>query len=561
MDKNYSTHLQLAFKTRITLVIFGFFLFFILLETGLRLGGGVLLSMQEYRNKQTLKQKGAYRILCLGESTTAGQYPAFLEESLNRRNTGIKFSVIDKGIGGATTADILGRLEYNIDKYRPDMVITMMGINDWGEHIPYEAATTSKSTLFFRSFRTYKLARLLWLHILTKAKEIRLYKPKKDRQHSGGIFPGIRLKEAYAESVSTEDRFREAIALNPKNDDVYVKLGWFYRNQGKFSQAEGAFKKAIELNPKNNYAYSGLGWLYRNQNKFSQAEETFRKAIALNPKNDDVYVKLGWFYRNQGNFSQAEGAFKKAIELNPKDDPAYFGLGWLYEHQSKLSQGEDIFKKAVELNPKNANAYFALGRVYQLQGKFSQAEETFRKAIELNPKDDHTYFELGRVYQLQGKFSQAEDLFKKAIELHPENDSIYGALLVLYEEMGKPELAKEYAEKANTARLRYYKPVTVNNYRKLKEILDKKGIRLVCMQYPMRSIEPLKKMFEGDKKGIIFVDNEKIFRDAVKKEGCRAYFTDMFAGDFGHCIPRGNKLLAENIANTILREVFGNLTR
>ena len=451
------------------------------------------MSMQEYRNKQTLKQKGAYRILCLGESTTAGQYPAFLEESLNRRNTGIKFSVIDKGIGGATTADILGRLEYNIDKYRPDMVITMMGINDWGEHIPYEAATTSKSTLFFRSFRTYKLARLLWLHILTKAKEIRLYKPKKDRQHSGGIFPGIRLKEAYAESVSTEDRFREAIALNPKNDDVYVKLGWFYRNQG--------------------------------------------------------------------NFSQAEGAFKKAIELNPKDDPAYFGLGWLYEHQSKLSQGEDIFKKAVELNPKNANAYFALGRVYQLQGKFSQAEETFRKAIELNPKDDHTYFELGRVYQLQGKFSQAEDLFKKAIELHPENDSIYGALLVLYEEMGKPELAKEYAEKANTARLRYYKPVTVNNYRKLKEILDKKGIRLVCMQYPMRSIEPLKKMFEGDKKGIIFVDNEKIFRDAVKKEGCRAYFTDMFAGDFGHCIPRGNKLLAENIANTILREVFGNLTR
>ena len=90
----------------------------------------------------------------------------------------------------------------------------------------------------------------------------------------------------------------------------------------------------------------------------------------------------------------------------------------------------------------------------------------------------------------------------------------------------------------------------------IKEILTKKGIKLVCVQYPMRSIEPLKKIFIGDEEGIIFVDNEKIFRDAVKKEGNTAYFKDMFSGDFGHCTYKGNKLLAENIANTILKEVF-----
>ena len=127
----------------------------------------------------------------------------------------------------------------------------------------------------------------------------------------------------------------------------------------------------------------------------------------------------------------------------------------------------------------------------------------------------------------------------------------------MYEEMGKPELAKEYAKKANTARLGYYKPVTVNNYHKLKEVLDKRGIRLVCVQYPMRNIGPLKRIFEGNEEGIIFVDNERIFRDAVKKDGSRAYFKDMFGGDFGHCTPKGNRILAENIASIILREVFG----
>jgi hypothetical protein len=30
----------------------------------------------------------------------------------------------------------------------------------------------------------------------------------------------------------------------------------------------------------------------------------------------------------------------------------------------------------------------------------------------------------------------------------------------------------------------------------------------------------------------------------------------MFGGDFGHCTPKGNMLLAQNIADVILGEVF-----
>jgi len=30
----------------------------------------------------------------------------------------------------------------------------------------------------------------------------------------------------------------------------------------------------------------------------------------------------------------------------------------------------------------------------------------------------------------------------------------------------------------------------------------------------------------------------------------------MFGGDFGHCTHKGNRLLAENIANVIFKEVF-----
>ncbi|MCB4790497.1 MAG: hypothetical protein LHV68_01280 [Elusimicrobia bacterium] len=73
-------------KRKIVLILLGIFLSITLLEIGLRLSGYTYLYLQEYGNRKALNNKGTYRILCLGESTTAGQYPQYLEEELNNRH-------------------------------------------------------------------------------------------------------------------------------------------------------------------------------------------------------------------------------------------------------------------------------------------------------------------------------------------------------------------------------------------------------------------------------------------------------------------------------------------
>ena len=439
-------------------------------------------------------QRGEYRILCLGESTTQGQYPPFLEKALNQRNIGIKFSVIDKGLNGTNTWVIVSRLESYLDTYHPDMVITMMGINDAGPHMPYEPVSDSKAINFLKSFRIYKLTRLLWLHIVSRLGERKSYKLS---NYTTLLKPSLRKSE-----------LQQVVAE---------------KNNVLLSEESTKLKKAIELNPRGEGAYVGLGWLYKIQGKLSEAEESF----------------------------------KKAIELNPRGEGAYFELGWLYREQGKRSESEESFKKAIEINSKGEWAYIGLGRLYHEQGKLSEAEELFKKAIELNPRGEVAYFELGWLYHEQGKLSEAEELFKKAIELNPGSDRLYGALEVLYTEKGNMELARKYGKEARDLGLSYYVPNTTSDYHKLKTVLDKRGITYVCVQYPIRNLEPLKKIFQGNDKGIIFVDNERIFRDAVAKDSHQNYFRDMFGGEFGHCTEKGNRLLAENIANVILKEVFG----
>jgi tetratricopeptide (TPR) repeat protein len=536
---------------KILTIIFGLLLCSLLLELGLRAAGSAFLSLQERRNRAAIRQKGAYRIMCLGESTTAlggvYSYPSQLNRILNQRGNGIKFSVINKGVCGVNTAHILDNLGSYLDDYRPDMVITMMGINDKGPNMFFEHVPGSKAVNFIKSFRIYKLTRIIWLNIVNAGSR---------RLSSESRAPGICPERLEAPQSNELSKLEEAIKLDPQNEWPYVEIGSLYRIQGKVYEAEALLNKALELNPGNYWPYAELGWIYRDQGRLAEAKALFKKAKELNPKNDWPSLGVGWFYRAHGQSSQAEAALKKAIETNPGNYGAYTGLGWFYRAQARFSKAESAFRKAIELAPRHDGAYVGLGWLYKAQGKILEAEEFFKKAIEVNPQDDWPYIELGAIYQDQGKFSEAAEFFKKAIEVNPRNIWIYRILKVLYIEMGDPQLARECDKKANELRADDYPTVVIDNYNKLKAALDRRGIVYLCTQYPLRSLEPLRRIFQGNAGGIIFVDNQGVFQDALKKKGYNEYFTDKFGGDFGHCTPEGNRLLAENIANAVLDKLW-----
>ncbi len=160
---------------KILLILLGICLTTVILEIGLRSAGFILDSLREYRNEVSAKQKGVYRIICLGESTTVHggdkSYPAQLEKILNASDIGIKFSVINKGTAGMTTFDIMQKFKDNLRRYEPNMVIAMMGINDHDNFIQTKDKTRQVEATFFNQYKICKLAKLLWLHTTAKIEQ------------------------------------------------------------------------------------------------------------------------------------------------------------------------------------------------------------------------------------------------------------------------------------------------------------------------------------------------------------------------------------------------------
>src|SRR5262249_34442654 len=106
----------------------------VLLEGGLRIAGWLFLRVQESRNRASLAEGRPYRVLCIGESTTAlgGEeaYPHQLEQILNQQAGRNLVSVVNRGVPAVNTDYILGTIPALLARYRPDVVVAMMGIND-----------------------------------------------------------------------------------------------------------------------------------------------------------------------------------------------------------------------------------------------------------------------------------------------------------------------------------------------------------------------------------------------------------------------------------------------
>ena len=526
-------------RHKILLILAGILACAVLLEIILRLGGGLFFLVQRHQNQTGLETNGDVRILCLGESTTAlggaHAYPYQLEHILNTSQDKIKFSVINKGIPSITTSHIVAHLEKYLDEYHPQIVTVMMGINDGATLKDVYEARHAPGMPLLKNFRVYKFFKLLKAHLSEIRSEI-----------------GIRNAEKKLKEIKRQ------IDRHPSSKN-YAKLAGFYRVLVKLEEEEEALLKAIELNPKNYEALGYLGVNLRRQGEHQKAAGFFERAVENSPDEGDfklmVTTLLAEAYTLSGQYKEAEAVHRKAMAEIPGYVNGYYFIGDLYRKQGRCDEALQYFRQQLDINPGSVLTYGKMAFCLRKKGLNDTAERLLRQGLKLNPKTVIIYAELGSQLLAEKKYAEAEKIFKKAMTLKKDqfegiDINLADDLLASYKGQGRTAEAAKL-QKLIDAYNDHYNFVTYTNYQKLRNILKQRNIILVVVQYPMRSVGPLKKILNGSG-DYILVDNEKSFQEAVQDKGYDALFYDRFAGDFGHFTKAGHRLIAQNIARRIL---------
>ena len=199
---------------------------------------------------------------------------------------------------------------------------------------------------------------------------------------------------------------------------------------------------------------------------------------------------------------------------------------------------EVILKTALANNPSDENLRVNLGRLYVANGKLDSAEKLFKQVIESNPRNNCLRFEFSELYMKQKRYADAESLLQEQIEVHGETLLANTKLLDCYKKQGKTEKVKILEEKIRPEN----KITDINAIRIINKISDR-GTQLIIMNYP-RSDYISRDILRGTN----FVDNRQEFDNIPENKK-----KHLFAVDNVHCSGDGNRIIAENVMNHILK--------
>lgn len=543
---------KLIHKT--ALVLLGVLITVVLLEAGLRLAGSVFFLRQQLVNRLTLGRDEAVRILCIGESTTAlgdeFAYPRQLEKILNKRSPEHRFAVINKGVPGTNTGEILVNVEEYLDTYRPHVVLVMMGIND-REQQDRMTESGSAGRPWYAALRTANLLR--W--IATGIGERRFMKEAERALEAEDADPArlIGLAQHFRERrrfEMAEQLLRRAVELKPDYGPPHMELAEFYWDRERVDDILTVLETAADLDLRYERRLQ-VADFYRQLDKPAESEEACRKAIEQRPRDEEAYVRLAALHLSDNDPQGARAALDTFWPLAPPLDDGQFELAVYAFLDGEVEMAREILAHPVDPATEDPLDLETLATRYWDLGRRETAGEIYERVRELLPENTVANTRLLQLRAYRKQAEAADDMLAELWDSARANQDFLKLYADVFNVPNVPDAAGRQPMPDYTETM--YTEATRRNFRRLAGLLRERNIRLAVMQYPMRAIAPLQRLLENAE-DIIFISNEDLFQEAVRDKGYSAIFTDLFAGDFGHGTPEGNRLLAENAADHILLE-------
>ncbi len=243
----------------------GIIISLIVLELVLRLVGAVYTDISLHDTASTREHGASFVILCVGDSFTQGvgasmanTYPAQLKKCFKEWRPDMNVEVVNKGFGGSNSAMVLDRLDKDLEKVKPDIVVLLAGGNNrwnvygYSRHLDH-AVLCDRWLECLNEIKVFKLARLFLLEVRSKN------------------FGGDRVTPGRV--VDHDPEIKEWMA-------VASRCEW---QEGNYDEAIGWYKKILKKKPGCVAAYHQMGRLYWKKEDRERSRECYRKAIELDP--------------------------------------------------------------------------------------------------------------------------------------------------------------------------------------------------------------------------------------------------------------------------------------
>jgi tetratricopeptide (TPR) repeat protein len=189
--------------------------------------------------------------------------------------------------------------------------------------------------------------------------------------------------------VKQKELLDELVAAYPDDERAHFNLGGYHFGQQEFPQAIEHYKKATEIAPAYSSAWNLLGYAYRQNADYANAEKAFQKYIELIPGDPNPYDSYAELLLKEGKFDESITQYRKALAIDSNFLASHTGIAadlmYMGKPDEAAAELANITKKARN-DGERRNAMFGLTVLHADGGKMSKALAEVDKQYALGEK-------------------------------------------------------------------------------------------------------------------------------------------------------------------------------
>ncbi len=174
---------------------------------------------------------------------------------------------------------------------------------------------------------------------------------------------------------------REAVARQPSNVAALELMAEAAGRAGRWQEAEFALKSALALQPDNIGLRLRLGEVFLATGELSAARDVFRQLSEQFPHSDRAWAALGLLDAELGSADRALGELERALEENPLLPEVQLAYGELLLRRGSVDEALAAIRSAANLLQDDPQVEARLGQALVARRSFGEALPHLRSAV------------------------------------------------------------------------------------------------------------------------------------------------------------------------------------
>ncbi len=181
---------------------------------------------------------------------------------------------------------------------------------------------------------------------------------------------------ALGDNAGQRRMYVQLVEKFPADERALTLLGNFYFGNQDYLTAIRYLSDAIQIAPNFTVPYNQLGYAYRLERKYPEAESTFKKYIEVLPGDPNPYDSYAELLMQLGRFDESVANYRKALEADPHFVSSLIGIANDQMFQGKGDEARKTLQQMLSVARNDAEkrqALFWTAQSYVLEGRPADA--------------------------------------------------------------------------------------------------------------------------------------------------------------------------------------------